>query len=156
MDFFHLSLSKRTSYFVDAVPLKNCLLENTLTVSVGRIRMSFASDVTCKNWQRSFVCMCVCLHVCTLHPSACGVSTDLINREPTEHRGTTVTSPRESIPHPHQHLTGSLASQTHVNQLHSFGQTPSGASQVVDKFTHCLESERWERDVCTPPPTPIG
>lgn len=84
------------------------------------------------NPDRCHVCvhvgLCVCMYVCQ---KRCGISTDLINSELPEHRKTTVAvQPRSDNNELLKDLTGSHASQTHVNQLHLVGQTPNGALQV--------------------------
>lgn len=74
----------------------------------------------------------LCIYLCL---NGWGVSTDLINFELWTQRDHG-DIPKRIHPHSdnsevHKDLTGSLASQTHVNQLHLAEQTPNVASQVL-------------------------
>lgn len=147
--FFHLSLSEK-QLFCGFCPSKNIYLK-TLWRYLRHGSSWFSAWCRWKNWGRSFVCLCACACVYASQWSRrFNGPPSTPNRPNTE---TTVTSPRESVSIPttarrRGDSAGSLASQTHVNQLRLVGPNSKRSSVRVDKFTAgapCLERESREK-----------
>lgn len=147
--FFHLSLSGKTNYFVDSVPLKIFIWKHFDGISGTDLHDSL-HDVAGKT-EGGHLCVCVRARACMPH-NGCDVSTALINSEPTEH-GDHGDVPERIRLHSDDSSSprrfGRLTCKSNTCKPASFGWPNSKRSSVrVDKFTAgapCLERESREK-----------